>query len=84
MKKGVELTLNTMIIAVLLLIVAVVLVFVFTKGIGDIVPWFKAASTCEGRGDKCVDSASACTGQAIQSGCPDKAQYCCITKNEKT
>lgn len=82
-KKGIELSLNTIIIAVLLLFVAAVIIAIFTGGLRDIVPWFKAASSCEGQGNKCYDTAEQCVdGQPIKSGCENN-QYCCLRENEK-
>lgn len=85
MKKGVEMTLNTMIIAIILLIVAAIIIAIFTGGIRDLVPWFKASSSCDGQGNTCYATSNECSGQVIKSGCPNDKPFCCLREgNAKT
>ncbi len=80
MKKGMELSMNTIIIAVILLVVAAVLIAIFTGGIKGVTPWFKSVSSCEGQGNDCVPDSASCAGQAVKSGCDKnaKGEFCCL------
>ena len=82
MKKGVELTLNTMIIAVILLVVAVIIIAIFTGGIKNIMPWFTTTSSCTGQGYECKAKGD-CSGAIVKGNCAAD-QYCCLKLNEKT
>ena len=80
-KKGVELTMNTIIIAVIALIVLAVVMIIFSGSISDSSEGISGISSCEARGDgaECVTSAEACEGTALPKvgGCED---YCCIPR----
>ena len=83
MKKGVELALNTMIIAIILLIVAAIIIAIFVGGVRNLVPWFNQATSCTGQGNTCK-LPDQCTGGVIQGDCkaPD---VCCLREgNAKT
>ena len=84
-KRGLELTLNSLIIAILVIIVLLVLVLIFTGVIGkNIVPSLPAFMSCDGRGGYC--SASECPEGETQfkrfGGCGGEGyegqDYCCI------
>lgn len=77
-KKGVELTLQTVIIAVLVLVVLVVLLYILFKGIGG---FGEGATGCLDRGGECVSDSETCrnTGGSVFSmgSCPS-GQKCCL------
>ena len=77
-KQGVEITLQTVIIAVLVLIVLIVLIVIFLRGTGG---FLTGATGCAERGGNCVSDAQACTqsrGNVFGMGkCPE-GQVCCI------
>ncbi len=83
-KKGIELSLNTMIIAILVLVAAAVIIAIFIGGMKGTGEWFKGASSCTAQGGECVSSASECAGQAIpRKNCDGKGEgFCCIKANE--
>jgi hypothetical protein len=76
-KRGVELTLQTVIIAVIVLIVLVVLIVIFLKGTGG---FLSGVTGCEDRKGTCVSDKQSCTssGGSIYSlgKCTDGV--CCI------
>lgn len=77
-KKGVEITLQTVIIAVLVLIVLVVLVFILFKGTGN---FLTGATSCEDKGGECVSDAAYCRqlgGSVYSMGSCPSGQKCCI------
>lgn len=77
-KKGVQLTMQTVIIAVLVIIVLIVLIVIFTKGTGSFVI---GITSCIDRGGNCDSDAGSCTtsgGSVFRLGkCPD-GRVCCI------
>ena len=75
MKKGVELSLNAIIIAALVLTVLVVLIIVFTSEAGI---FSKNVLTCEAKGGKCVPD-NDCQYQKTNFKCVTKENtICCI------
>ncbi|MBN2458806.1 hypothetical protein JXB28_00845 [Candidatus Woesearchaeota archaeon] len=81
-KKGVEITLQTVIIAVLVLIVLVVLLYILFKGIGG---FGEGATGCVDRGGECVSDAESCrqSGGSVYSmgSCPQGMKCCMYPKN---
>ncbi len=81
-RKGVEMSLEAIIIAVLVLIVLVVLVLIFTKGSGG---FYTGVTSCGDRGGSCKDACE--SGESAYAlgltgeGC-EKNSKCCIP--EKT
>ena len=89
MKKAQGLSLQTIVIAIIVLLVAAVLIAVFTGVFGDtVVPGIKSLTACSARGDgaHCVTERSGCPdGTVVAVGCPetdaDKSAgkgLCCI------
>lgn len=78
-KKGVEMSLSVVIVAVLLLLVLAVLGFIMMRGSGN---FQEGVVLCSGR---CEMEASKCTGDlplAVPMGCtydgqPGKGKFCC-------
>lgn len=80
-KKGVEITFNAIIIAVLVLIVLVVVIMIFTGMFSDIVPGLDSFMSCKGRGGDCSNSkidGQTCIYKYHECGKDDKEQYCCF------
>lgn len=85
-KKGVELTLNTIIIAIILLVVLVVILAIFTNVMGDSVRNLLGFSNCASKGGDCVPEGQ-CKGVGYTQifrfgGCGydenENAPFCCI------
>ena len=80
--KGVEMSLQAIIIAVLVLVVLVVLILIFTKGSGG---FYTGVTSCSDRGGSCKDTCD--VGESAYAlglsgeGC-EKSTKCCIP--EKT
>jgi len=77
-KKGVEMSLQAIIIAVLVLVILVVLILIFTKGSGG---FYTGVTSCGDRGGTCKDACE--TGESAYAlglsgeGC-EKGTKCCI------
>ncbi len=84
-KKGVEITMNAMIIALLVLIAFAVIIAIFLGGTKTLGEWFKGTSSCTAQGGQCVPAASDCDGQAIpRKDCSNKGagdEFCCLKRN---
>ena len=74
-KNGVELTMNTMIIAALVLIILLVLAFIFIKQSGTVIK----ANSCDAHEGKCTSTTDACPeGYSTNfAWACDKEQKCC-------
>ena len=86
-KKGVELALNTIIVAVLVLIVLVILVFIFVNKSREFVT---GISSCESRHSgnyQCVEDADSCTNLGgridVSATCQDKSMCCVLNIDTK-
>ena len=83
-KKGQELSLTVIIVAVIALVVLVVLIAIFTGKIGT---FTKKIGTCRAAGGECV-SQSACDGlfQAVDESveCINTGEVCCVGIKEDT
>lgn len=83
-KKGVELTMNTMIIAIISLIVLAVILIIFTGSIGESIEGISGISSCEARGDNagCIGQDEACEGTKLPrvGGCKEDTPICCTEK----
>ena len=82
-KKGIELSLNTIVIAILVMIVLFVVVLILTGAFADIVPKLDSFMSCDGRGGHCEPSP--CEGETSihkyhECGRDDKEEYCCFPK----
>jgi hypothetical protein len=80
-KKGVELTLGTVIIAVLVVIVLIVLIVILNKGSGGL---WDTISSCEDRKGQCVSDAQSCTsmgGRVYRIATCDHGGVCCIPQD---
>jgi ABC-type uncharacterized transport system permease subunit len=78
-KRGVDITLQTVIVAVIVIIVMIVLIVIFTKGTGG----FLTSTGCSSRGGSCVGDAESCTssgGSVYGMGKCDNG-VCCIPDN---
>ena len=76
-KNGVELSMNTMIIAVLAVLVLVIVVFILIKGSGN----FMTASQCEAHNGICVALTTKCPPSTMPSAFNCKDKYnpkCCM------
>lgn len=73
-KTGIELSLNTIIIALLSLVVLVVLMFILTKGSNI---FSTSALSCEAKGGKCLPDKE-CNYQKTSFSCSKKEEVCCI------
>lgn len=85
-KKGLEMTLSTMVISILVLIVLVVLILIFTGVIGGI--FNPGLTNCADKGGTCQESPTCDPGYAKASfaKCRDTTnkitdQTCCINTN---
>ena len=82
-RKGQELALSTIVIAVLVLLVLLVLGIILTKQTGT---FSKGLEECSSHGGSCVASETECTILMTQYTCPTKqgvqgtAPICCIKK----
>jgi hypothetical protein len=77
-KKGAELALNAIIIAVLALLVLLVMAFIFT---GKTQIFSQGTDACATKQGSCVDMAERCSGPIINAkDCADKdpPQKCCV------
>ncbi len=73
-KKGVELTMNTVIIAVMVLLVLLVIAFIFLGGTKS---WIKGTN-CADKGGECLADCAA--GQsATPWSCDQKNTKCCVS-----
>ena len=85
-KKGVEITFNAIIIAILVLIVLVVVILILTGVFSDIVPQLSFFMSCDGReGGHCEQSCDEGEHKIYKyGGCGkdkyDGLDYCCIPK----
>ena len=82
-KKGIELSLNTIVIAILVMIVLFVVVLILTGAFADIVPKLDSFMSCDGRGGHC--SIEKCEGETSiykyhECGKDNKEEYCCFPK----
>lgn len=73
-KRALELSLNAVVIAALVLAVFIVLFITFTSEAGQ---FSKNVLTCEAKGGKCLKPQE-CQFEKIYIKCPDKEQICCI------
>ena len=78
-KKGMDMSLQTVVVAALVLLILVVLILVFTGQIGN---FNKSLNACDEKGYTCT-SGSRCgpEEQFYSYGCKDN-QICCAPKNE--
>jgi len=77
-KKGMDMSLQTVVVAALVLLILVVLILVFTGQIGN---FNKSLNACEEKGYTCT-SGSCDSGDRFYSyGCKDN-QICCAPKEE--
>jgi len=74
-KKGVEMSMNTIIIAALALVILVVLIILLTKQTGNV---DQTINSCDGRGYTCSSGTSCPSGTSLYSsrGCGD-GNVCC-------
>ena len=80
-KRGVDITLQTVIVAVIVIIVLIVLLVIFTKGTGG---FLSTTSSCSSRGGSCIGDAESCTssgGSVYGMGKCDNG-VCCIPENK--
>ena len=81
-KKGVELSLQTVIVAVIVLIVLIVLIVIFLRGTGG----FLSGSTgCAERGGTCMSDAQACIqsrGSVFGMGRCSEGMVCCLPEKD--
>jgi len=83
-KKGVELTVNTLIIIALALIVLVVIVFMFMQGVRQ---GGTAFFGCESRGGQCLTPEKCENGNGridYTSTCPNEGEKCCLFNEEES
>ena len=78
-KRGQGLSLNTIVIALIVLTVLVVIIVIFTGALGNIVPGFQKCSVPP---NQCALDASSCDkndGFVYNPGlkCENKAEFCC-------
>ncbi len=82
-KKGVEMSLNTIVIAILVLIVLIVVVLILTGAFADIVPKLDSFMSCKGRGGDCstekIDGQT-CIYKYHECGKNNKEEYCCFPR----
>lgn len=81
-KKGIELTFNAIIIAVLCLMVLVVTLLIYTGMMEKIIQELTSSMSCEGRGGTC--SADPC-GEGNRAafsarGCQEGQSHCCLAE----
>ena len=74
-KKGVELSMNVIIIAVIALLVLVVLIFIFS---GRTQIFAKGTEACSTKQGTCIDSAEACPGPVVSALDCSEGQKCCV------
>ena len=74
-RNAMELSINTIILAVIGLIILVVIIAIITKESGRAANVF---GKCEGRAGKCVDAASCIDGVNIPDICQDENEVCCV------
>jgi hypothetical protein len=76
-KKGVEMTISTIIIIVLVIVVLIVLVMIFTRSSQN---FFKGTSDCKAKGGECQSSPCPDGYTVHFAGNPscEKEQVCCI------
>lgn len=82
-KKGVEITFNAVIIAVLVLIVLVVVIIILTGAFGDIVPGLDRFMSCDGRDGHCSiskEDGHTCIYKYHECGKDNREEYCCFPK----
>lgn len=85
MKKAQGLSLNTIVIAALVLIVLIIAIAILGGTSGKVLPFFGKQTTCEGRGGQCLEQ---CTDTKIYgiSNCDErgkkenKAYVCCVNQ----
>ena len=73
-KKGMGLSLNVIIIAIIGLCVLIVLVFIFTRSSSD---FATSISDCESMGGSCAKS---CSDEfaPMSVECPEETDFCCV------
>lgn len=86
-KKGVELTLNTVVVAALVLIVLVVLVFIFVNKSREFVAGISSCETRHSGNYQCVEDAESCTNLGgridVSAKCEDKSMCCVLNIDTK-
>ena len=78
MKRAQGLSLETLVIAAIVIIVLVVLVAIFTGRMG---PWVQSVENCQDKNGACVDDATACSApNAVIRGtnCDREDKVCCV------
>ncbi|MBI2550519.1 hypothetical protein HYV83_05070 [Candidatus Woesearchaeota archaeon] len=81
MKKAQGLTLNTIVIAALVLVVLLIALAILGRTSGKTLPFFDKQTGCEARGGNCAPETGlkACTGTKIYGlDCTDPTPVCCI------
>lgn len=75
MKRGVEMSLQTIVVAVVLLLIAAILIILVGTNLGV---FNNAVSDCTSKGGECADS---CRPGTFPGGvCPDD-EVCCVTRD---
>lgn len=83
-KRGMEMTLGTIIIAIIVMLVAIILIMIFTGFASQVFPDIFGMASCQGRGGQCsatkIDGHT-CLYQFGGCGKDNSGQdYCCIPK----
>jgi ABC-type uncharacterized transport system permease subunit len=79
-KRGVDITLQTVIVAVIVIIVMIVLIVIFTKGTGG----FLTSTGCSARGGSCVGDSESCTssGGSVYGMGKCENGVCCLPEEK--
>ena len=79
-KKGVELSINVIIIAIIALVVLVVLLAIFTGRMG-IFSKYISGSCVDDHGGTCKKECDIATENVfVGASCPNKGEYCCVSR----
>ncbi len=79
MKKAQGLSLNTIIVAVLALLVLIIMAMIFVRQTGDV---RNKVDACISQDGQCVQTAADCSGDTqkiIYEECPEDRPVCCLT-----
>lgn len=84
-RRGVEMTMSTIVIIVLVLLVLVVLLYIFGKSSGG---FLSGVTSCEDRGGSCQSSVESCTGSGGSvyrlGSCKESDSVCCLPEKSSS
>ncbi len=79
MKKAQSLSLNTIVIAAIVLIVLLIIIGILAGTSGKVIPFFGKQTDCTGRGGQCTKEAESCDAKLYgMKDCLKDKPVCCV------